>query len=481
MDWLQSQGDFAVRLLAENSAVLSLEERSRLLELLLCLTITAGDRLRRIDWKATARHGQNAADLYVRRTAALADATVLIVLDSRDDIGEQVAEWSRNTPATKGISALDVAREAASSIAAGYIQAGDRVGFQDLSSRNRMIAHGGGSRHLWRLLRAIEITQPSAVPFRHQRPPIVPPGALVYLLSSLLDDTAVRFALRWRGNGHRVIAVDVLPAAQFARTTRYERAAHRVVMMERDDRIRTLRRARRRVPAVARGRHVSSSPSPVATAEPAVPRCRACGRTAMKLPGVTARPDLSHAGARVPGVAVRAVLAIAGVLLSLVVYELTLGLAVGIMLSVAAACSPRHLFGWVLILYLAAGRLTHHPGLSWQFLVLLAGLHLLHVLAMMALELPWRSWVQLAVFVAPLRRFLVIQIPTQLLAVTALLLLAPSPHGHRPLTVAGFAVVGAVALAGLALLLAGPHLAEDPPPPSVGGSARGPGAPGRLT
>ena len=124
---------------------------------------TAGDRLRRIDWKATARRGQNAGDLYVRRTAALADATVLIVLDSRDDVGEQVAEWSRNTAAAKGISALDVAREAASSIAAGYIQAGDRVGFQDLSSRSRMIAHAGGSRHLWRLLRAIEITQPSPV------------------------------------------------------------------------------------------------------------------------------------------------------------------------------------------------------------------------------------------------------------------------------------------------------------------------------
>jgi uncharacterized protein (DUF58 family) len=201
---------------------------------------TAGDRLRRIDWKATARRGQSAADLYVRRTAALADATVLIVLDSRDDVGEQVAEWSRNTAATKGISSLDLAREAASSIAAGYIPAGDRVGFQDLSSRNRMVAHAGGSRHLWRLLRAIEITQPSAVPFRHVRPPIVPPGALVYLLSSLLDDEAIRMALRWRGNGHRVIVVDVLPAAQFAHTTRYERVAHRIVMMERDDRIRTL-------------------------------------------------------------------------------------------------------------------------------------------------------------------------------------------------------------------------------------------------
>ena len=201
---------------------------------------TAGDRLRRIDWKTTARRGQNVGDLYVRRTAALADATVLMVLDSRDDVGEQVAEWSRNSAATKGISSLDMAREAASSLATDYIRVGDRVGFQDLSSRSRMIAHAGGDRHLRRLLRAIEITQPSAVSFHHQRPPIVPPGALVYLLSSLLDDQAVRLALRWRANGHRVIAVDVLPPALFARTTRYERAAHRVVMMERDDRIRIL-------------------------------------------------------------------------------------------------------------------------------------------------------------------------------------------------------------------------------------------------
>ena len=201
---------------------------------------TAGDRLRRIDWKTTARHGRNAADLYVRRTAALSDATVLIVLDSRDDVGEQVAEWSRNTAIAKGVSALDVAREAAGSIAAGYIRTGDRVGFQDLSSRSRIIAHAGGSRHLRLLLRAIEITRPSAIRFRRQRPPIVPPGALVYLLSSLLNDDAVRLALGWRVTGHRVIAVDVLPTARFARTTRAERVAHRIVMMERDDRIRAL-------------------------------------------------------------------------------------------------------------------------------------------------------------------------------------------------------------------------------------------------
>jgi uncharacterized protein (DUF58 family) len=200
----------------------------------------AGDRLRRVDWKTTARRGQFTGDLYVRRTAATADAAVLIVLDSRDDVGEQVAEWSSNAAATKGTSALDIAREAASSIAAGYIRAGDRVGFQDLASRSRMIAHGGGSRHLWRLLRAIELTRPSAERIERERPPAVTAGTLIYVLASFLDDEAGRMAALWRASGHRVIAVDVLPAARFIGATRYERIAHRIVMMERDDRVRSL-------------------------------------------------------------------------------------------------------------------------------------------------------------------------------------------------------------------------------------------------
>ncbi|MCW2538307.1 MAG: hypothetical protein JWN95_32 [Frankiales bacterium] len=201
---------------------------------------TAGDRLRRIDWKATARRGRFAGDLYVRRTAATADATVLIVIDSRDDVGEQVSEWSSNSATMKGTGSLDLAREAASSIAAGYIKVGDRVGFQDLASENRMIAHGGGSQHLWRLLRAIELTRPSGTRTHRQRPPVVVSGALIYVLSSFLDEEAGRMAALWRGNGHRVIAVDVLPTALFGRTTRYDRLAHRILMMERRDRVRSL-------------------------------------------------------------------------------------------------------------------------------------------------------------------------------------------------------------------------------------------------
>ena len=162
----------------------------------------------------------------------------------------------------------------------------------------------------------------------------------------------------------------------------------------------------------------------------------------------TARPD-------VPAVVVRTALAIAGVLMCLVDFVPSSWLVVGIALSLAAALIPRLLLGWALISFLAAGQLAHHPSLSWRFLVLVAGLHFLHLLASLALELPWRGRIQLLMFNAPLRRFVVIQVPTQLLAVLALWLLAPEQGGHRPVTFAAVAVVGAIALVGVALLVSG--------------------------
>jgi hypothetical protein len=163
--------------------------------------------------------------------------------------------------------------------------------------------------------------------------------------------------------------------------------------------------------------------------------------------------DLPAADARIPGVAVRAVLALIGVALTLVVYGTSGWLAVGIILALLAAWAPEMLFAWLLIVFLVIGQLGRQATLSWQLLVLLAGLQLVHVLATLTLELPWRGWVQPAVFAVPLRRFIAIQVPSQLLAVVALLLLAPNAHGHRPLTLNGASVIGAAALAVLALLL----------------------------
>ena len=113
----------------------------------------------------------------------------------------------------------------------------------------------------------------------------------------------------------------------------------------------------------------------------------------MNLGELVPPPDLPAAGARVPGVAVRLVLAGAGVLLTLVVYGSSGWLAVGIIFSLLAAWAPEYLLAWVLIVFLALGQLSRPAALSWQLLVLLAGVHLLHVLATLALGLPWRSWI----------------------------------------------------------------------------------------
>jgi len=173
--------------------------------------------------------------------------------------------------------------------------------------------------------------------------------------------------------------------------------------------------------------------------------------------------ELPVAGARVPGYAPRAALVAAGTLLALVDYGATGWLIAGAALSVAAAALPRYAVGWVLILFLAAGRLGAHTGLDWRLLVLLAGLHLLHILALLCMQLPVRSWIQPAVFAAPVRRFVAIQIPSQLIAVLALLLLV-GHEGHRELSAAALAPLGAIALTGLGLLLFGPRSGPRPAP-----------------
>ncbi len=169
--------------------------------------------------------------------------------------------------------------------------------------------------------------------------------------------------------------------------------------------------------------------------------------------------------------AIRALFALVGALMSLDVYGVNGWLVVGAVFAMAAAIAPQFLLGWGLIVFLAIGQLSHHAALSWRFLVLLAGLHLLHLIGMWTLELPWRARVQIAVFAHGLTRFLAIQVPIQLLAVLILSLLAPNASGHRPLTIAACAVVGAAALAFLAVRFAGSQ-GEGPPRPDAGNSTR---------
>lgn len=210
-----------------------------------------GDRLRRIDWRVTARRSATAgADpltlsrLYVRRTFATADATVMLVLDSRDDVGPDVTTWGDAASVRQDeATSLDIAREAAASLARQYLHAGDRVGLEDLGRLRRPVPPAGGRQQLQRLVQRLALAQPEGEPTRRERAPRLPSGALIIVFSTFLDDDAARLAQGWRSSGHRVLAVDVLP--RMARTPLPARVdtAYRIVSMERADRLLSLSRS----------------------------------------------------------------------------------------------------------------------------------------------------------------------------------------------------------------------------------------------
>ena len=74
------------------------------------------------------------------------------------------------------------------------------------------------------------------------RSPVLPSGAVVYLLSTFLDEDAAALALLWRNAGHRVVAIDVLPEPSERGADDTHRLAHRILQLERADRLERLRR-----------------------------------------------------------------------------------------------------------------------------------------------------------------------------------------------------------------------------------------------
>jgi uncharacterized protein (DUF58 family) len=158
-----------------------------------------GDRIRHVNWRASARRG----DLWINEHHAERNADVVILLDS-------FAEAWRGDRST-----LDPALRAAGTLAARYLQQKDRVGFVTFGGVLNWLVPTTGAVQLYRIVDAMLDTQIvlsyawrdiATVPRR-----TLPPQALVLALTPLLDDRSETALLDLRGRGFDLVVIEISP------------------------------------------------------------------------------------------------------------------------------------------------------------------------------------------------------------------------------------------------------------------------------
>jgi len=158
-----------------------------------------GDRIRHVNWRASARRGE----LWINEHHAERNADVVLLLDS-------FAEARRCDRST-----LDPALRAAGTLAARYLRQKDRVGFVTFGGILNWLLPTTGAVQLYRIVDAMLDTKIvlsyawrgiATVPRR-----TLPPQALVIALTPLLDDRSEAALLDLRGRGFDLVVVEISP------------------------------------------------------------------------------------------------------------------------------------------------------------------------------------------------------------------------------------------------------------------------------
>ncbi|GAA1903848.1 DUF58 domain-containing protein [Lapillicoccus jejuensis] len=162
-----------------------------------------GDRLRRIRWPVSLRTGT----LHVATTFADQDTAVVLVVDAFSDLGPREGVDGRAT-------SLDLTVRAAAAVAAHHLGAGDRVGLRVVgSSTVRRLPTASGSRQLRRVLDSLAALEAATerVDDGEWATAGIPSGALVVVLSPLVDPSMVAAVGRLGSRGLTTVVVDTMP------------------------------------------------------------------------------------------------------------------------------------------------------------------------------------------------------------------------------------------------------------------------------
>ncbi|TWP37658.1 DUF58 domain-containing protein [Leekyejoonella antrihumi] len=162
-----------------------------------------GDRLRRISWPITARTGQ----LHVRTSYAEQDTEVLILLDASSDFGQSRADSGVD-------SSLDLGMRCALAVAGHFLTRGERVGVRALGTvRSERIRPAAGAAQYQRIadtLMTVESAGVRALP-RHGLHLNSAAGALIILISPLMNPEMLAIAAEVAQRGRPLVVVDALP------------------------------------------------------------------------------------------------------------------------------------------------------------------------------------------------------------------------------------------------------------------------------
>lgn len=158
-----------------------------------------GDRVRRINWRASARRG----DLVVNEMHPERNTDVILFLDSFAEVRGEA------------LGTLDLTVRAAASLAERYLARKDRVGVVGFGGVLNWLLPATGMVQLYRIVDSLLDTEIflnyawkdiDVIPRR-----TLPPKALVLALSPLLDERAVGALLDLRARGFDLAVVDVSP------------------------------------------------------------------------------------------------------------------------------------------------------------------------------------------------------------------------------------------------------------------------------
>jgi uncharacterized protein (DUF58 family) len=185
---------------------------------------TAGDRVRSINWRATARRNV----LVVNERHPERNADVILFLDTFADAR------------AGGRSTLDLAVRATATLATRYLERRDRVGLVSFGGILRWLTPGMGAGQRYRIVDALLASEivfnyawkdVSIIPAR-----TLPPQALVVAITPLLDDRIVEALADLRARRYDLAIVEVSPAG-FATPGKSEsdQLAHRLWLLRREE------------------------------------------------------------------------------------------------------------------------------------------------------------------------------------------------------------------------------------------------------